>query len=988
MNIVRNRAAVILATLVASSAWAGPVGASPTVVPVASAETASTTVPFAPTATDPVAEGVQRRHGRWTTSNGPQVVELIDVDPAAAGISLEVSGPAAGPNALETVRSQAARASRNGHRVIAAINGDTFGAVDAGTRAPAGLQVHLGEVITGSTTTKPTLGFDADEQARLGDVSLRTTLTLPNGVTKLTIDRVNKARRSGDLVVYTPRWGTSTHSTSGGAEVVLAGAALPLTVTGTWTATVARVRPTGKNTSIPAGSLVLSAQGADAAVIGSLVLGTSVTISTTITSGWEGTREAIGGREWLVEGGNESVRPVSTITDETHPRTAVGLRADGTLTLAAVDGRTDGYSEGVTGSELASLFVDDGATKAIMLDGGGSTTAFVRRPGDVEATLVNRPSDGFERPIDDALLVISTTPTGPLDRIVVRPGVNHAIVGETIPFQARGVDAAMNGVSISGVPVSWSMTGDGGTLGGTGTFRATDAGDATVTATVGSRSGDATVNVTPDTITPLPFPPRTSLRRGAVVDAGSVPLTISWPAAAEIGTGVASYELRRKLDGGDWVDVPLPTPTSLGISEGVPPGRAVQYEVRATDRAGNVSPWRTGGGFHVRLASERAAAVDYTRKWVSGSSPAHLGGTIKSAGARGKTVTFTFTGSQVAWIAPRGATRGSARVSVDGKAVATVSTHSTTGQYRRAVFTYSWGSVGKHRITIRVLGTAGHPRVSVDGFAVVDGASAYPVLVGAGDISSCSNSGDAKTTRVLDRIPGTVFAAGDNAYPSGSASQYAKCYGPMWGRFKARTRPVAGNHEYETAGAAPYFAYFGSGAGSPGQGWYAYDVGAWRVYSLNSNCAAVGGCGAGSPQETWLRADLAANPRTCVAAVWHHPLFSSGQHGGTTATRPLWQALSDAGAEIVINGHDHDYERFAAQRPDGKADPANGIREFVVGTGGVGLRGFATTRANSQVRKSTVLGVLKLELKSSSYTWRFMPVAGSTWTDTGSAACH
>jgi hypothetical protein len=813
-------------------------------------------------------------------------------------------------------------------------------------------------------------------------------MTLPDGVTKLTIDRVNKPRRDGDLVLYTSRWGTSTHSSYGGAEVVLTGAALPLRVKGSWTATVARVRAIGSNTSIPAGSLVLSAQGPDATKLGALVSGTTVTIATTISAGWENTLEAVGGREWLVEDGHASVRPVSTLTDETHPRTAIGLRPDGTLTLAAVDGRSAGYSVGVTASELAGLFVDDGATKAIMLDGGGSTTAFVRRPGDVEATLVNRPSDGFERPVDDTLFVISATPTGPLDRIVVRPGVNRVIAGEAIPFQARGVDAAMNGVSIAGIPVTWSMTGSGGTLGSTGNFRTTEGGDATITADVGARSGQATVTVVPDTFAPVAATPLTALRRGATVDAGSVPLTISWAAAAEIGTGVATYELRRKLDGGAWVDVPLPSPTSLSISQGVPPGRAVQYELRATDKAGNVGSWRTGSGFHVRLASERAASVAYTGRWVSGFSSANLDGAIKSAGVRGKTATFTFTGSQVAWIAPRSPTRGSARILVDGKAVATVSTYSSTLQTRRAVFTYAWGSVGKHRITVRVLGTAGHSRVSIDGFAVVDSASAYPVLVGAGDISSCANSGDAQTTRVLERIPGTVFTAGDNAYTSGSAAQYAKCYAPMWGRFKGRTRPVPGNHEYETAGAAPYFSYFGARAGTPGQGWYAYDVGTWRVYSLNSNCSAVGGCGAGSPQESWLRADLAANPRTCVAAIWHHPLFSSGEHGNDSATRGLWNALYDAGADVVINGHDHDYERFAPQRPDGAADSAKGIREFVVGTGGVGLRRFVTTRANSQVRKSTVLGVLRLELKTSSYTWRFMPVAGSSWTDTGSTACH
>ena len=297
---------MLVMTLVASIGLEGPVAASSTPLPRASVDVASdlasTTVPFATTTTDPVAEGVAYRHGRWTTTLGPQVVELIDVDPAAEGISLEVSGPAAGPNALETVRSQIARVSRNGHRVIGAINGDTFGSPDAVTRAPAGLQVHLGELITGSTGARPTLGFDADETPRIGDVSVKASLTLPDGVTKMTIDRVNKPRASGDFVLYTGRWGTRTRTGTGGAEVVLTGAALPLRVSGAWTATVASVLPTGSNTVIPTGSLVLSAHGTDAAVLAKLVPGSTVTVGTRITSGWEGTLEAIGGREWLVEG--------------------------------------------------------------------------------------------------------------------------------------------------------------------------------------------------------------------------------------------------------------------------------------------------------------------------------------------------------------------------------------------------------------------------------------------------------------------------------------------------------------------------------------------------------------------------------------------------------------------------------------------------------------------------------------------------------------
>jgi hypothetical protein len=986
---VRSRGAALLLTLtvVASIVPASPVGAAPmSVAPAAPVDTTATTVPFTATQTDTVAGGVVRRHGRWTTTDGPQVVELIDVDPAAPGISLETSGPGRGVNGVETVRNQAGRVTRNGHRVVAAINGDIWGTDDpSGTRSPMGLQVHLGELISGSKASRPTLGFDAAEQPKMADVSVRTTLTLPDGTTSLTIDRINKPRRSGEFVLYTRRWGASTETLANGTEVVLTGAALPLRVSGTWTATVATVRPSAGNTAIPAGALVLSAQGVEAPALAALTVGSSVTVTTAVAAGWEDVVEAVSGREWLVEGGQQSIRPESTFTTNEHPRTAVALRGDGRLVLATVDGRWPGYSVGVTATELAGMLRGQGADKAIMLDGGGSTTALVRRPGDVEASLVNRPSDGRERAVDNALLVVSSIPTGPLADVVVRPGDARVFVGETVAFQARGVDAALNGVSISGLPVTWSATGGAGTVGSDGVFRARAPGDATVTATVSTHSTDATVTVDPDTSAPQPSPPIARMDRGATVGTSAVQMTVSWPAATDIGSGVAKYELRRRLDGGAWADVTLPSAGSRSVGQSLPPVRAVQYQLRATDRAGNVSAWKYSSTFYVRLVNERSGAVQYKGSWPLRVSSAFLGGTAKSSRSRGSTASFTFTGRQVTWIASRGPSRGKARISIDGTVVATVNLRSETLRHRKAVFTYAWNSVGKHRITVRVAGTR---RVDVDGFAVVDGASGYPVLVGAGDIADCGTTGDSATAALLDHIPGTVFVAGDAAYPSGTAAQFANCYNPTWGRFKGRTRPAPGNHEYLTAGAAPYFSYFGSRAGTAGQGWYAYDLGTWRVYSLNSNCSFVGGCGPGSDQEAWLRADLAANPRTCVAAIWHHPLFSSGMHGATTETKPLWDALYEAGADVVINGHDHDYERFAPQRPDGAVDAAAGIREFVIGTGGAEKRSLGTVQPHSEARRASIFGVLKLELKPAGYTWRFVPASGATWTDSGEASCH
>lgn len=268
-------------------------------------------------------------------------------------------------------------------------------------------------------------------------------------------------------------------------------------------------------------------------------------------------------------------------------------------------------------------------------------------------------------------------------------------------------------------------------------------------------------------------------------------------------------------------------------------------------------------------------------------------------------------------------------------------------------------------------------------------ASADPVLVGAGDIASCAQTGDAATAALLGQVGGSVFTLGDNAYETGSPADYAGCYGPTWGRFKSRTHPAPGNHDYYTSPvAAGYFGYFGAQAGPRGKGYYSYDVGAWHVVVLNSECASVGGCGTGSPEERWLRADLAAHPATCTLAYWHTPRFSSGAlYGDDTGYQRFWQALYDAGADVVMNGHEHVYERFGPQTPSGAADPGFGIRQFTVGTGGEGHYAFRKPRPNSQVRNNTTFGVLALTLHPTGYSWRFVP-AGGAFTDQGTASCH
>jgi len=262
-------------------------------------------------------------------------------------------------------------------------------------------------------------------------------------------------------------------------------------------------------------------------------------------------------------------------------------------------------------------------------------------------------------------------------------------------------------------------------------------------------------------------------------------------------------------------------------------------------------------------------------------------------------------------------------------------------------------------------------------------------LVGAGDIADCKDlSGAAATAKLLEAIPGTVMAVGDLAYPDGTKENF-DCYEQTWGRVKARTRPSPGNHEFHTHGAAYYFSYFGQAAGDPKTGYYSYELGTWHIIVLNSECIDIGGCQAGSEEEKWLRADLSAHPATCTLAYFHKPLFSSGgAHGDDPEIAPIWRALYDANADVVVSGHDHDYERFAPQTPLAKPDPERGIREFVVGTGGKNHRPFTTPHANSEVRNADTFGVLKLTLRPGAYDWQFIPEAGKTFTDSGTGRCH
>jgi hypothetical protein len=258
-----------------------------------------------------------------------------------------------------------------------------------------------------------------------------------------------------------------------------------------------------------------------------------------------------------------------------------------------------------------------------------------------------------------------------------------------------------------------------------------------------------------------------------------------------------------------------------------------------------------------------------------------------------------------------------------------------------------------------------------------------PVVVGAGDIGGCTTQSAEATAKLLDKIGGLVFTLGDDSQDEGTEKQYQECYGPTWGRHKGRTRPVPGNHDYETAQGAPYFAYFGEAAGQAGKGYYSYDVGAWHIIAMNSMIPA----GSGSAQAQWLQADLAANQAVCTLAYWHHPVFSSGAAGVSARMKYAFKLLYEAGADVILNGDAHQYERFAPMGPGARIEPDRGIRQFEVGTGGAALTPFGPRWPATEVRNNTTWGVLMLTLHADSYSWNFIPVEGGKFTDSGSAPC-
>jgi len=610
----------------------------------------------------------------------------------------------------------------------------------------------------------------------------------------------------------------------------------------------------------------------------------------------------------------------------------------------------------------------------------------------------------------------------PVATVDVSPASGTIQVGATIQLTATPKDA--NGNPLTGRAVTWSTSNAAlATVDANGLVTGAAAGGpVTLTATIEGKTGTAAITVIPVPVASVGVTPATAtigvnatLQLTATPkDANGNPLTgrsVAWATSdASIATVDGTGLVTGKVEGGpvtitatsegkngtsaitvSATVIPVASVSVTPPAPSIPVGGNVQLTATPKDASGNPLSGRT--------ITWQSGALGIAT--VDGSGLVHgvaAGSATVTATSEGKSgsATVSVTPPPVASVT---VTPSSPTIPANGTVQLTATPKDANGNPlsgRTVTWTTSAPSIAAVNGSGFVVGLAtGNATITATSEGIV-GTSAITVqpgsgpavLVGAGDIADCSRVSQEGTARLLDGIAGTVATFGDGAYPDGSLTDYMNCFDPSWGRHKARTRPSTGNHEYnhgQAAGAPGYYAYWGAAAGDSGIGYYSYNLGAWHIVVINSSLD----MSAGSTQEQWLRADLAAHPATCTLAYWHHPRFSSGGNGSTVATQPIWQALYDFGADVVANGHDHDYERFAPQTPTGALDNVNGIREFVVGTGGNSLYSFDIPPiANSETRSNVNYGVIKFTLWPTSYDWDFIPVAGGTFSDHGTASCH
>ncbi|MDX6647153.1 MAG: hypothetical protein QOK40_2880 [Miltoncostaeaceae bacterium] len=682
--------------------------------------------------------------------------------------------------------------------------------------------------------------------------------------------------------------------------------------------------------------------------------------------------------------GNRSARsaPASTTTDpaDTSPPTAPeGLAAAASgRTAIALSWSAASDDTGVTGYAVYR----DGGLVPIATTSGPTATAFTDTaltPGSTHSYQVDAVDAAANR---SARSAPASTTTDPPDTSAptVPIGLTAAAGGRTaiaLSWSAATDDTAVAGYAIyrdGGLTAIGTTTGAGATTftddglapGSTHSYEV-DAVDA-----AGHRSARSTPAST--TTDPADTSAPTVPEGLAAVASGRTAIALSWSAATD-DTAVTGYAIYR--DGGATAIAATSPSVRAFTDTGLAPGSTHSYEVDAVDAAFNRSARSTP-------ASTTTDPADTAAPTIPEGLTAAAGGPTAIA------LTWSAATDDDA-VAGYAIYRDGATTPVASTTGPTATTFTDTGLTPGSTHSYEVDAVdrstnrsGRSQPASATTPAANDPVIAAAGDIACD-----PTVGGftlAGTANSCRMQ--STSNMLLAMAPDAVLTLGDLQYEDATFNKFLGSYDPTWGRLKSITRPAPGNHDYLTTNGAGYYQYFGAAAGDPTKGYYSYDLGAWHLISLNSNCSPAGGCGVGSPQEKWLRADLAAHPAACTLAYWHHPRFSSGQHGSTASIQPLWQTLYDGNADVVLNGHDHDYERFAPQTPTGAADPARGIRQFVVGTGGKNHYAIGTPIANSESRNDATFGVLKLTLRPTSYEWSFLPEAGTTFTDSGSADCH
>lgn len=672
--------------------------------------------PFVPAGEAPVAPGVVHTWGAIATDLGDQDVQLVTVEPGRSEIAFEAALSNDRAGGLERTSAMAIRRSAEGHRVVAAINADVWSGSTLLANAPNGVHVERGELWTAETTTRAAFAILPDGSARIGSVRQSLTLETSSG-TLHSIGRLNRAPGER-IALFTARFGPRLSTALTGHEVVIGGLALPLAPTGSWGGTVLAVRAAGGGASIDPTTVVAVVPDGSPA-LAELVPGTTVRIAASITSGWEEARQIVSGRGFLVRSGSIDVSPLPGDGSFAHPRSALGITADGRVIMATVDGRRPDESLGVRLGELAELLLSRGAVEAINLDGGSSSTLAVRRPGDVDVSVVNTPSAGYEIAVTNGLQVVLTVPTGPLALLTAQPASLRLYPGQAATVSLIAQDAAYNPVTVAPADLTWSVKpADLGTIDATGRFRALAPGAGEIVVATRKVSTRIPVTVLPDTAAPVVGEPRATPTASGTIGV-SVPVRLTWPAAIETESGLVRYELERSVDGGTFAPLALASPTATGAALGLPRDRTYRFRIRAVDRAGNVGTWVEGLPFRLVVAQESSTALRILKgTWPLASSPSYDGGRARTTRTTGAVARFTFTGSAVAWIAARSPVRGSARVSVDGGPAVTVSLYATTSSARRIVLARSWPTVGRHTVEITVVGTPDHPRVDIDAFVV------------------------------------------------------------------------------------------------------------------------------------------------------------------------------------------------------------------------------------------------------------------------------